>query len=146
MLRAQSLLLLYPPQNWDTASWIDNAVLGTIAACIVFCPLIIIVSILLLVGVKKNKPSLMIPYMVGQVIGLIIFSCGMPMSARLSVLNQGNIMNINLVWECVLFLIVVSPQVYFLPVVRAYYKELKQQIEDMNRIPGGEEEGMIKKI
>ncbi|XP_068200426.1 uncharacterized protein [Palaemon carinicauda] len=120
-----------------------NIVWGTIATCIVLFTAIIILSILLLVGVKKNKPSLMIPYMVGQVIGIFIF--GIPsLSPSLLGIIRGSI--IGIVLGLVLFLIVVSLQVYFLLVVRAYYKELKQQIEDMNRIPGGEEEVMIKKI
>ncbi|XP_064102717.1 uncharacterized protein LOC135212895 [Macrobrachium nipponense] len=103
---------------------------------------ITIFSILLLVGVNKNMPGLMIPYMVGQVIAILLLGT---VSFAPFVIGIINGVILGIILGLVLFTVIVGLQSYLLLVVRAHYKELRQHIQDRNRNPDSAEV-MLNKI
>ncbi|XP_066949878.1 uncharacterized protein [Macrobrachium rosenbergii] len=137
------------PDGEDTdVEYLDAEHLCTIIIVAVFVTwgvislAITLFSILLLVGVKKNMPALMIPYMVGQVIAILLLGT---VSFAPFVIGIINGVILGIILGLVLFTVIVGLQVYLLLIIRAYYKELRQRIQDRNRNPDSAEV-MLNKI
>ncbi|XP_066940348.1 uncharacterized protein [Macrobrachium rosenbergii] len=83
---------------------------------------VVLLSIFLLQGIKKNKPSYLVPFLAGQVIALVCTFIG-------SVVVAHFIHDIGLiVAELITFLIAEVIQMYFSQVVLTFYEELQEQL------------------
>ncbi|XP_066949945.1 uncharacterized protein [Macrobrachium rosenbergii] len=123
-----------------------TAAVSIIAVSGVCSGLFVIISALLLVGVNKNKPTLILPFIVTHGIEIVL-SCLFILLGFALFLHEG------IVFAAFIFLLVsgmfLALEVYLFLVVRACYKEVKQHAECMgseSNIPYMEKQDILYKI
>ncbi|XP_068216235.1 uncharacterized protein [Palaemon carinicauda] len=120
--------------------------ISVIAVCGVYSGLLIIMVSLFLAGVNKNKPKMMLPYLVTSFMELVFFSLVIFIAFVVFLLyvNAGIAFIILTILGLVLAL-----EVYFFLVIHACYKEEKRHSERMGsecEIPYTQEKDILYKI
>lgn len=105
-----------------------RTVISSIVVSAVTSTISVIISILLLVGVNKSKPVLMLPFMICQVIGITFLGlAGLILFGVLLYIGAiGAAFFIAILIGLIMFL-----EVYFFLVIRICYKEVKQHASGM---------------
>lgn len=116
-----------PPEYQQyKASFIMYAVIATL----VWNSLLAVLSCLLIHGVRKNRPGLMLPYLAWSWTRLVMYViCGLIMTSLVFYVQEPELMIL-----IVALTILITVEAYFVLVINAYHKQVKRSLSEDHQL------------
>merc|ERR1712179_221915 len=114
----------------DYQQYKDNVIMYVVIATLVWNSLLGILSCLLIHGVRKDRPGLILPYLAWTWTRLVMYViCGLLITSLIFYVQEPELLII-----IVFLTILISIEAYFVLVINAYYKEVKRSLSEDHQL------------